>query len=267
SKGWKCHQLLLRWWSVMAGSSFQGQLQSLIIGGRDASPHSRPYMVSIQKGGSHICGGSLIKERWVLTAAHCLPCQGEEALKVVVGLHQLKKYDPKQVFSVMDPIPHPSYCHKTMEGDIIPDLAFRSCLQLDRKVAPNKITKFIQLSKEQDLGIQCSVAGWGLSKEGGKLSPVLRELDVKVMDARMCNNSRFWNGGITESMICIEGVEKGSTPWTGDSGGPVVCGKKAKVAGIISFTDGKVDVFKPPVATAVFKYKEWIQKTIARADL
>lgn len=44
-----------------------------IIGGHEAKPHSRPYMVSVQSKGVHTCGGALLNPRWVLTAAHCIP--------------------------------------------------------------------------------------------------------------------------------------------------------------------------------------------------
>lgn len=51
-----------------------GQFQpSSVIGGREAKPHSRPYMVLLQLSGGHVCGGALVHRRWVLTAAHCLP--------------------------------------------------------------------------------------------------------------------------------------------------------------------------------------------------
>lgn len=51
-----------------AGHRFETQ----IIGGREAVPHSRPYMASLQKAKSHVCGGVLVHRKWVLTAAHCL---------------------------------------------------------------------------------------------------------------------------------------------------------------------------------------------------
>ncbi|NXL51401.1 GRAM protein, partial [Podilymbus podiceps] len=96
-----------------------------------------------------------------------------------------------------------------------------------------------------------------------RLSPVLQELEVTVLDTRMCNNSRFWNGEITPAMICFQGRRRGSTPSKGDSGGPLVCGKRAAVAGVLSFSGRDLaDPFRPAVATSAVKHKKWIQKTL-----
>ncbi|NXE02499.1 GRAM protein, partial [Chaetorhynchus papuensis] len=96
-----------------------------------------------------------------------------------------------------------------------------------------------------------------------ELSPTLQELQVTVMDPRMCNNSRFWNGGIAPTMICFQGQHRGSAPAKGDSGSPLVCGKRPAVAGVMSFNNGEAtDPFKPPVATSTVKYKKWIRKTL-----
>ncbi|NXW09706.1 GRAM protein, partial [Fregetta grallaria] len=95
------------------------------------------------------------------------------------------------------------------------------------------------------------------------LSPTLQELEVTVLDARMCNNSRFWNGEITPTMICFQGRCGGSAPSKGDSGSPLVCGKRAAVAGVMSFTGpGFTNLMKPPVATSAIKHKKWIRKTL-----
>ncbi|NXS79513.1 GRAM protein, partial [Erpornis zantholeuca] len=94
-------------------------------------------------------------------------------------------------------------------------------------------------------------------------SPTLQEMEVTVMDARMCNNSRFWNGEIGPTMICFQGQHRGSVPGKGDSGSPLVCGKEPTVAGVMSFTEkNATDPFKPPVATSTMKHKKWIQKTL-----
>ncbi|NXR64297.1 GRAM protein, partial [Rhadina sibilatrix] len=102
-------------------------------------------------------------------------------------------------------------------------------------------------------------------------SPTLQELEVTVMEARMCNNSRFWKGGIGPAVRCPSGHGGGPCPHgpvsppspQGDSGCPLVCGKRPAVAGVMSFSSrNATDPFKPPVATSTVKYKKWIQKTL-----
>ncbi|NXI23923.1 GRAM protein, partial [Sterrhoptilus dennistouni] len=94
-------------------------------------------------------------------------------------------------------------------------------------------------------------------------SPTLKELEVTVMDVRMCNNSRYWKGEIGPAMICFQGQDSGSAPAKGDSGGPLVCGKRPAVAGVMSFSsENATNPFEPPVAASTVKHKKWIQKTL-----
>ncbi|KAM6113518.1 LOW QUALITY PROTEIN: granzyme M [Phoenicopterus ruber ruber] len=235
-----------------------GWLQASVIGGHEAKRHSRPYMVSIQFQGVHTCGGALLHKQWVLTAAHCFPKRTrQDGMVVVVGLHRLQERGADtQSFSIRRVCPHPGYDRQTMENDLL-------LLQLEGTVKQSKTRKLIKLLKQEPAaGEACSLAGWG-SQEDGKLSPTLQELEVKVLDARMCNNSRFWNGEIAPTMICFEGHCRGSAPSKGDSGGPLVCGKRAAVAGVLSFTGrNPTNPLKPPVATSAVKHKKWIQKTL-----
>ncbi|XP_069733876.1 granzyme M-like [Phaenicophaeus curvirostris] len=236
-----------------------GWLQPSVIGGHEAKPHSRPYLVSLQLGGVHTCGGALLHRRWVLTAAHCLLTRTKGAGTVVVGLHSLREHGvATQTFPIRAACPHPGYDPETLENDLL-------LLQLDGAVTLSRTRRLVGLlGREPAAGARCSLAGWGVCGHQG-LSDTLQEMEVTVLDARMCNNSRFWDGGIAPTMICFQGRNKGSAPFKGDSGGPLVCGKRAAVAGVLSFTSPHpTDPFKPPVATSAVKHKKWIQKTLRR---
>ncbi|KAM9457778.1 serine protease 27-like isoform 2-T2 [Clarias gariepinus] len=68
----------------------QPRLNTRIVGGENASPGSWPWQVSIQRGGSHFCGGSLINENWVLSAAHCFQSVAASSIKLFLGLENLQ---------------------------------------------------------------------------------------------------------------------------------------------------------------------------------
>ncbi|KAM6107209.1 granzyme M-like [Pterocles gutturalis] len=232
-------------------------LRPSVIGGQEAEPHSRPYMVFVRFGGTHACGGALLQRRWVLTAAHCLPRGSRAGGTVVVGLHRLRdRGAATQTVPIRAACPHPGYNRQTMENDLL-------LLQLEGTVTLSRTRRPIAvLGREPAAGAACSLAGWGAGGSG-KLSPTLQELEVTVLDARMCNNSRFWDGGIAPTMICFQGRRRGSAPTKGDSGGPLVCGKRAAVAGVLSFSGpDPTDPFKPPVASSAVKHKKWIRKTL-----
>uniref|UniRef100_A0A672LA18 Peptidase S1 domain-containing protein n=1 Tax=Sinocyclocheilus grahami TaxID=75366 RepID=A0A672LA18_SINGR len=57
-----------------------------IVNGTEVKPHSRPYMVSIKKGKTHVCGGFLISDEFVMTAAHLFKYHNYPKLCVTVRL-------------------------------------------------------------------------------------------------------------------------------------------------------------------------------------
>ncbi|NWY60534.1 DDN1 protein, partial [Chionis minor] len=94
--------------------------QPSVIGGQEAKPHSRPYMVFIRFRNSGYCGGALLHKRWVLTAAHCLTPGTGPVGKVEVGLHRLsERRGAKQTFPIRAACPHPGYNKDTMENDLL----------------------------------------------------------------------------------------------------------------------------------------------------
>nr|XP_009247267.2 granzyme H isoform X2 [Pongo abelii] len=90
-----------------------------IIGGREAKPHSRPYMAFVQflhEKSRKRCGGILVRKDFVLTAAHC---QGR-SINVTLGAHNIKEQERTQQFIPVErAIPHPAYNPKNFSNDIM----------------------------------------------------------------------------------------------------------------------------------------------------
>nr|XP_014691753.2 granzyme B-like isoform X2 [Equus asinus] len=90
-----------------------------IIGGHEAWPHSRPYMALVQflfEEILHSCGGVLVRQDIVLTAAHCWG----RLMNVTLGAHNIRKQEKtQQVITVRQAIRHPDYNPKNFSNDIM----------------------------------------------------------------------------------------------------------------------------------------------------
>ncbi|NXM83240.1 GRAA protein, partial [Oenanthe oenanthe] len=230
-----------------------------IIGGKEVKQHSRPFMVLVKGRGRTFCGGALIKENWVLTAAHCKVEKGT----VILGALSLKKREKEQqTLQIAKCIPYPCYDPKTKEGDIM-------LLQLQKRAKLNKAVRTISLPLSDDdpkPGTICTVAGWGrIANDPPKLPDALMEVNITVIKRKICNDKSHYNGEpiITETMICAGAKNGGKDSCNGDSGGPLIC--NGNLSGITSFGRekrcGKAD--SPGVYTRLTKrYLDWIREII-----
>nr|XP_040039381.1 serine protease 57-like isoform X1 [Gasterosteus aculeatus aculeatus] len=228
---------------------------SHIVGGRDAAPQSRPYMASLQIRGQHNCGGALVREDFVLTAAHC---QIRGQYTVVLGADSLTANEAtKQEFRAVRSIPHPDYTANENENDIM-------LLKLSSRASLTQAVQLIGLkSGRMRADGQCLTAGWGDVGDNGTLPERLQEVNVTILPQRTC--SRRWRGvPITRTMVC--GVGAGSIQGfcsalslclKGDSGGPLVC--EGGAAGVVSFSGRRCgNPRTPDVYTRVSSFSDWI---------
>ncbi|KTF88950.1 hypothetical protein cypCar_00042854, partial [Cyprinus carpio] len=234
--------------SLLPHLTFTAHVDVGIVNGREAKPHSRPYMVSIQLMRKHDCGGFLISDQWVLTAAHCW--DGYTSRTVVVGAHDLSDSKNLTCIRVKKFIPHPEY--SASGNDIM-------LLMLYKKVRLNNNVGLISLPKDNvNVDTLCSVAGWGSLWTNGTMSDRLMEANMNILNQEECQR-KWGNIYLASQMICAHG-HGGSCH--GDSGGPLVCGDTA--VGVTSFGSNKLcnSPEQPNVYTKISAYLPWIHQTI-----
>ncbi|XP_061744054.1 serine protease 57-like [Nerophis ophidion] len=223
-----------------------------IVGGRDAPSHSRPYMASLQVQGQHVCGGLLVREDFVLTAAHC---RLRRTYTVVLGVDSLTSDEAnKQVFTAARDIPHPDY--DGHENDIM-------LLKLNASAQLTEQVQLIALKRGRmgstDRG-SCITAGWGDIGDNRTLPDTLQEVNVTLLSQRTCR--RRWRGvPIARTMVCGTGSRDIQGFCSGDSGGPLVCDGEA--AGVVSFSGRRCgNPRTPDVYTRISSFTDWISSVL-----
>ncbi|XP_073700922.1 mast cell protease 1A-like [Garra rufa] len=240
--------------SLLPHLTFTARVKVGIENGTEAKPHSRPYMVSLQLHKRHNCGGFLISDEFVLTAAHCWGGY-PHILTVVVGAHDLRNSKISHRVGVKTYIPHPNYSPLCLIGNDI------MLLRLKKKVKLNNYVKWISLPKQgEDVNANtlCSVAGWGRLSINGPASDCLLEANMTIIDNTECK-CRWRDDYKASQMICAYG-DGGSC--SGDSGGPLVCGNIA--VGVTSFVDKERcnSPKLPNVYTKISAFLPWIHQII-----
>ncbi|KAG1927248.1 serine protease 60.2 [Pimephales promelas] len=237
-------------------------LNPRIVGGNDAAEGLRPWMVGLNEvTGEHFCGGSLITNEWVLTAAHCVKGIDKSDMRVLLGKRtKMLQVDTKQnphaiERTIKDIFPHPDYDSSTYDNDI-------ALLHLSSKVEFNDHIKPMVLAAENSVfatKTNSLITGWGDIGENTPLPPdgILQETTIEVLENSKCATLCT---GITENMICA-GLKGGSRgPWKGDSGGPMMS-EQCSIwvqSGVTSWAEKCAKPKSPAVYSRVSKYQKWI---------
>ncbi|XP_037959904.1 trypsin-1 [Teleopsis dalmanni] len=229
-----------------------------IVGGTQVRQNKYPWTAQLVKGRYYprlFCGGSLINDRYVLTAAHCVQNNRDQ---ITIRLLQLDRSsrDPGITRKVIQTIIHPSYDQTRIVNDIAL-LKLDSPIPLTSTVRPVCLPTASHNFDNRD----AIVAGWGLVKEGGVTSNFLQEATVPIISNQQCRATRY-KDKIAEVMLCAGLVKQGGKDaCQGDSGGPLIVNEgRFKLAGVVSFGFGCAQPNAPGVYTRVSKFVDWIQR-------
>uniref|UniRef100_A0A8C5IHG4 Chymotrypsin like n=1 Tax=Junco hyemalis TaxID=40217 RepID=A0A8C5IHG4_JUNHY len=227
-----------------------------IVNGQNAVPGSWPWQVSLQTTtGSHFCGGSLINQYWVVTAAHCN--FNPRSHVVVLGEYSLtSNSEPVQVKTA---ITNPGWNPNTMNNDITL-LRLSTPAQLGARVSTICLAPANLALPSNAWAV---TTGWGRTNPNSQaLASVLQQVTVPLISQSQC--MQYWGNQITSSMICAGGA--GATSCQGDSGGPLVyqTGNGWTLIGIVSWGTSNCNINTPAMYTRVSQFRNWIDAVVAQ---
>lgn len=253
-----------------------------IIGGLNAALGQFPWMARLGytvKGDQEVswmCGGSLVTDRHVVTAAHCVKTAEEDfELSIIrIGEYDTKNNPDCQLNICAPPLQdrkiqtikiHPSYNKPLFHNDLAM-IILDEPVQLNDYVIPICLPRGDQLQR-LDVNEHLTVAGWGkMNMTTEEKARILQYVSIPVIKAENCNffGKEF---KLTEKEICAGG-QRNKDACVGDSGGPLMKvldtldGPKNFLMGVVSFGPTICGIKKPGVYTSIPHFLKWILDNI-----
>ncbi|XP_018018851.1 proclotting enzyme isoform X2 [Hyalella azteca] len=239
-----------------------GKKFTRIVGGTETYRHEYPWQAALVQTatGEQFCGGSLITNQHILTAAHCL--QGFGAEDVVVHLRDHNLTNPSETNLVERNVTtiytHHLYDPVTNNNDIA-IIHLNKTVRISARLLPVCLPSS---ALPQYGNKEAVVTGWGATSSGGPSSSTLLEVTVPVLTQKHCQQrTGYQPSEITSRMLCAGAA--GLDSCQGDSGGPLVHldkGQRYDQIGIVSFGRSCGLENFPGVYTRVNKFLRWIEK-------
>ncbi|XP_070544790.1 plasminogen-like isoform X2 [Ptychodera flava] len=236
-----------------------------IVGGEQAEAGKWPWQVALRlKGEGHWCGGTIINEHYVVSAAHCFERYGKDSITVRAGDHNNEIFEGReQEFDIECLHMHEEYDSESTNNDIV---LLKLQPKNGRGIVFNEFTSAACLPTEHDqfgTGHECWTSGWGST--GTEYPAILREALTPIIDVELCNRPTGYDGKVTDKMLCAGFMRGGTDSCQGDSGGPLVCEKNGvwTLWGVTSWGYGCARANFPGVYTRVTEFTQWINNKMA----
>ncbi|XP_054164878.1 venom peptide isomerase heavy chain-like [Oppia nitens] len=223
-----------------------------IVGGLTLSTMEFPFLVLIKFMASTVCGGTIINNQWIITAAHCFNKRLNRISDFTVHAGSIHLYDG-EVYRMEFALVHPKFSMLKMTYDIA-----LAKLTTPINFGPNIGTICLPSVQRQEPSGTITAAGWGRLKAHMAASTVVQKVNLPIISDEECAH-KYQRLGVTiwNSQMCT--WLKGHDTCEGDSGGPAFqfSGGRAHLLGIVSFGMECADA-NPGVYTQVSYYLDWI---------
>ncbi|KAJ8976746.1 hypothetical protein NQ317_004298 [Molorchus minor] len=226
-----------------------------IVGGNPADIKDYPYQVSVLYDSTHACGGSILSERYVLTAAHCTYEITASHLSIRAGSSYHNSGG--QVAQVSKINQHSQFNIDTYDYDISV-LQLATSLVFGTGVAKISIVAATGTIKNGDTSV---ATGWGRLTNDGAIPVQLQVVSLPTITTATCQTYYGSGvGGVTDRMFCAGYDEGGKDTCQGDSGGPLVL--SGTLIGITSWGDICGQAKSPGVYTKLSLFKSYVDSII-----
>lgn len=234
-----------------------------IVGGTETQTNEYPWMALVTNTATgERCGGTVISDAYILSAAHCTLDKSASDFEIKLGLHTADSNPAGlQTRNVLEIIPHPNYNSNNNDYDAV-------LLRID-PITFTDIVKPLCLPAGSSTyaGTTATVAGWGVRNSGDTTtSNVLLDVSVPVLDLADCR-TLLGTASVTDQMLCAGSAGKDACQ--GDSGGPLFTSGGAgyqELIGVVSWGNGCGVQDSPGVYTRATSITTWINTRIVASN-
>ncbi|CAO1322383.1 unnamed protein product [Diamesa tonsa] len=226
-------------------------LDTRIVGGSFASENQFPYQIALLRNGRLSCGGSIFNDKWIITAAHCVP-NGYLGLSVMAGSNSLKNGGIKRNVNLA--IPHEKYNPRECTNDI-------ALIRLEEPLEFSDAIKAIPLRvKDAPVGSNVTISGWGRVSTGGAIPYDLKFNILQTIDQPKCE---ILTGVSSRGLICL-GHSRNNGACNGDSGGSAAY--ENELIGVANFVVSGCGSSNPDGYASIPFFVDWINETVKKHD-